>query len=446
MIPSPTQSVWYLGPLPVRAYALCILMGILVAVQFGERRWVERGGSPGAVLDIAVWAVPFGIVGGRLYHVATSWQPYFGAGGHPVRALYIWEGGLGIWGAITLGALGAWIGARRAGVLLPPMADALAPGIVLAQAIGRWGNWFNNELYGGRTTLPWGLRIHEWDQGAGRAVAGPDGKPIVLGTFHPTFLYESIWDCGVAGALVLADRRWKLGHGRLFGLYVVLYTLGRGWIEALRVDPANTIMGLRLNLWTSMIVGVGALVLVLVSTRLRPGREAVVMRGGRPAAPATGRDVEAKGGEAEEGQAGQAPTTGNALEDLEGPAAGEERPGGGGSDVEGSTPGRTDSHAPAFGTLLSGTSSVEKPVVEKPVAEKPVAEKPVADDRAKPAPDGPVSRRPEGPGGPVPADSVPEALAAENRPADGPTPGEPLKPGNEAADEQEPASSRAGDG
>jgi prolipoprotein diacylglyceryl transferase len=230
------------------------------------------------VLDVAAWAVPFGIVGGRLYHVATSWQPYFGAGGDPIKALYIWQGGLGIWGAISLGGVGAWIAARRAGILLPPLADALAPGIVLAQAIGRWGNWFNNELYGSRTDLPWGLRIYEWDASAGHAVTGSDGLPIVLGTFHPAFLYESAWDVAVAGVLIWADRRFRMGHGRVFALYVLLYTLGRGWIEALRVDPANTILGLRLNLWTSLLVGLGALIYLVVSARLRPGREASVWR------------------------------------------------------------------------------------------------------------------------------------------------------------------------
>ena len=277
-IPSPTQGVWYAGPLPVRAYALFILLGILIAVQLGERRWMQRGGRPGVVLDIAAWAVPFGIVGGRLYHVITSWQPYFGSGGDPIKALYIWEGGLGIWGAVALGGLGAWIGARRAGVLLPPMADALAPGIVLAQAIGRWGNWFNNELYGSRTDLPWGLRIYKWDQDAGHAVRGADGQPIVLGVFHPTFLYESLWDVGVAVALLWADRRWRLGHGRVFALYVLLYTLGRGWIEALRIDDANKVLGLRVNLWTSLVVGLTALSLLVWSARRRPGRERVVVR------------------------------------------------------------------------------------------------------------------------------------------------------------------------
>ncbi len=280
VLPSPTQGVWQLGPLPIRAYALAILAGIVVAIWLGDRRWRARGGQPGLVGDIAAWAVPFGIVGGRLYHVATSWQPYFGPGGRPVEALYVWQGGLGIWGAVALGTVGAWIGARRAGVLLPPLADALAPGVVIAQAIGRLGNWFNNELYGSATTLPWGLRIHEWDNATGQAVRGADGRPVVLGTFHPTFLYEALWNLGVAAVLIWADRRFRIGHGRVFALYVLLYTVGRFWIEALRVDPANEVFGLRLNLWTSVIVGLGALVYLVLSARLRPGRETSVVRPG----------------------------------------------------------------------------------------------------------------------------------------------------------------------
>jgi prolipoprotein diacylglyceryl transferase len=281
-IPSPTVGVWQLGPVPIRAYALCILVGIVVAVWLGERRWQARGGRPGEVFDIAAWAVPFGIVGGRLYHVLSSWQPYFGPDGRPVDALYIWQGGLGIWGAIALGGVGAWIAARRAGILLPPLADALAPGIVIAQAIGRWGNWFNNELYGGPTSLPWGLQIHQWDTLAGQAVEGPDGQPVVLGTFHPAFLYESLWSLGIAGVLILLDRRFKIGHGRLFAGYVVLYTVGRFWIEALRVDPANRILGLRLNLWTSVVVFAAATAYLIVSARSHPGREAKVYRGDSP--------------------------------------------------------------------------------------------------------------------------------------------------------------------
>ena len=279
VIPSPTQGVWHLGPLPLRAYALCILAGIVVAIWLGERRWVARGGEPGQVLDVAAYAVPAGIIGGRLYHVITSPQPYFGENGDPVSALYIWEGGLGIWGAVALGGVGAWVGCRRLGIKLPPFADAIVPGIALAQAIGRLGNWFNNELYGKATDLPWGLRVYDWDAAAGRADVDSAGEPVVLGTYHPAFAYEAIWDVGTAAVLIWADRRWKLGHGRVFALYVVLYTAGRAWIEALRIDPANHILGLRLNLWTSAVLFVGAVAYLVISARRRPGREADVRRG-----------------------------------------------------------------------------------------------------------------------------------------------------------------------
>jgi prolipoprotein diacylglyceryl transferase len=278
VLPSPTQGVWHLGPLPLRAYALCILAGIVVAIWLGEKRWVARGGRPGEVLDVAAYAVPAGIVGGRLYHVITSPQAYFGEGGDPVKALYIWEGGLGIWGAVVLGGVGAWIGCRRLGIKLPPFADAIAPGIVLAQAIGRLGNWFNNELYGRATDLPWGLRVFDWDAGAGHAREAA-GEPVVLGTYHPAFAYEALWDVGSALVLIWADRRWRMGHGRVFALYVVLYTTGRAWIEALRIDPANHILGLRLNLWTSAVLFLGGVAYLVISARRRPGREADVRRG-----------------------------------------------------------------------------------------------------------------------------------------------------------------------
>jgi prolipoprotein diacylglyceryl transferase len=277
-IPSPSQGVWHLGPIPIRAYAFCILAGIVVAVLISRRRWRERGGDPVLVIDIATWAVPFGVVGGRLYHVITSPQAYFGADGDPVKALYVWEGGLGIWGAVVLGGVGAWIGCRRAGVKLPPFGDAIAPGIVVAQAIGRFGNWFNNELYGKATDRPWGLEIHRWDSSSGQAQVDAAGKPEILGIFQPTFLYESLWDLLTAAVLILADRRWKLGHGRVFALYAMVYALGRGWIETLRIDDANHILGLRLNVWTSAIVFVGGLLYLIVSARLRPGRETDLTR------------------------------------------------------------------------------------------------------------------------------------------------------------------------
>jgi prolipoprotein diacylglyceryl transferase len=262
--PSPAEGVWHLGPLPVRAYALCIIAGIVVAVWLGERRWVARGGRAGDVTEIATWMVPFGIVGGRLYHVVTSPDAYFGDGGSPLHAFYIWQGGLGIWGAIALGGVGAWIGCRRRGIPLPVFADALAPGIVLAQAVGRLGNYFNQELFGRPTDLPWAVAIDAAHRPAGYADQA---------TYHPPFLYELLWDVGVAALVIWADRRFRLGHGRAFALYVAAYTVGRGWIEALRIDPAHKVLGLRLNDWTSLLVLTGAVVYIVVSARLRPGRE-----------------------------------------------------------------------------------------------------------------------------------------------------------------------------
>ena len=269
-IPSPPQGVWHLGPFPLRAYAFAILTGIAVALWMSRRRWAERGGDPDTVLEVCFWAVPFGIVGGRIYHVLSSPDAYFGQGGDPVRALFIWEGGLGIWGAIALGSLGAWIGCKRQGVKFAPFLDTVAPGVLVAQAIGRLGNWFNQELFGGPTTLPWGLRIDATNPNF------PPGFPA--GTlFHPTFLYEMIWNLAGAALLIYLDRRLRLGHARTFWLYVVVYTTGRLWIELLRIDPATHVLGLRLNVWTAMIVGLGALVAFIVIGRRQPGRETTVL-------------------------------------------------------------------------------------------------------------------------------------------------------------------------
>jgi prolipoprotein diacylglyceryl transferase len=270
-IPSPSEGVWYLGPVPIRAYALCIIAGVVVAVWLGERRWVARGGKPGQVGDIAIWAVPFGLVGGRLYHVATDWKLYFGEGQDPVAALYVWQGGLGIWGAIALGGLGAWIGCRIHKVKFLPFADALAPGIVLAQALGRWGNWFNQELYGRPTTLPWALEIDPEHREAGYEQHE---------TFHPAFLYEFGWNIGVAALVIWLDRKLRLGYGRAFAVYIMGYTAGRGWIEYLRIDEVqeDDVLGLRLNVWTSIVVFALALAFFVWSARRHPGRETTVLR------------------------------------------------------------------------------------------------------------------------------------------------------------------------
>jgi prolipoprotein diacylglyceryl transferase len=291
-IPSPTQSVWHLGPFPVRAYALCIVLGIVVAVWLTTRRFRERGGDPDHVWDVAAWAVVLGIIGGRLYHVITDPELYFDPGRHPIDALKIWDGGLGIWGAVILGALGVWIGCRRRGIRFASFADACIPGVVFAQAIGRWGNWFNNELYGGPTSVPWRLEIHDIDVATGHAQACTFGHlgAQVCGYYQPTFLYESIWDVAVGVALLVLDRRLRLGRGNVVALYVMGYTAGRGWIEALRTDHANHILGLRLNDWTAIIAFALALLYFVRHGGFHARREPSAYRSGDPAEVAAGPD------------------------------------------------------------------------------------------------------------------------------------------------------------
>ncbi|OUZ09941.1 prolipoprotein diacylglyceryl transferase [Aeromicrobium sp. PE09-221] len=257
-IPSPAENVWHLGPLPIRAYALAIILGAVLAIWIGERRYRAKGGRPGTIGDIAIWAVPFGIIGGRLYHVLTDPQLYFGEGRDPLDALKIWNGGLGIWGAIALGALGAWIACRRYKVAFWPVADALAPGLLVAQGVGRLGNYANQELFGRPTDLPWGLEI------------APQFRPegyLQFATFHPTFLYELVWNLLAAALIVWLDRRYRLTHGRAFALYVMLYTIGRLVTEALRIDTVNHLGPFRLNIWTTIVVFAGGLVLFLWARR-----------------------------------------------------------------------------------------------------------------------------------------------------------------------------------
>ena len=272
--PSPAQGVWYLGPFPVRAYALCIIAGIIVALVIGDRRWAARGGERGVIYDIALWAVPFGLIGGRLYHLMTDWRTYFGPGGAGVgAALRIWEGGLGIWGAVALGGVGAWIACRRNGIPLPAFGDAVAPGIVLAQAIGRLGNYFNQELYGRETTVPWAMEIfYRRDPSGVVDVHAIDGVSTgqVAAIVHPTFLYELLWNVLVFVVLIWADRRFRLGHGRLFALYVAGYSLGRFWVEWMRDDTATLIAGIRINVFTAAFVFIGAVVYILLAPK---GRE-----------------------------------------------------------------------------------------------------------------------------------------------------------------------------
>ncbi|HKH52269.1 MAG TPA: prolipoprotein diacylglyceryl transferase, partial [Mycobacterium sp.] len=282
-IPSPSQGVWHLGPMPLRAYALFIIVGIVVALVIGDRRWEARGGERGVIYDIAIPAVLFGLVGGRLYHVMTDWRTYFGDDGAGLKgALRIWDGGLGIWGAVALGGVAAWIACRLKGIPLTAFGDAIAPGIVLAQAIGRLGNYFNQELYGRPTTLPWGLEIFERRDvtGALDSLNGVSTGQLVE-VVHPTFLYELLWNVLVFAALIWLDRRFKIGHGRLFAMYVAGYCLGRFWIELMRSDHATTIAdtGIRINSFTSTFVFIGAVVYIMVAPK---GREDPASLAGKP--------------------------------------------------------------------------------------------------------------------------------------------------------------------
>jgi prolipoprotein diacylglyceryl transferase len=278
-IPSPPQGVWELGPFPLRAYAFFIIVGIIVAIFWGERRWLARGGEPGTVLDIAIWAVPFGLIGGRIYHVATDWPKYFGEGQSPIDALKIWQGGLGIWGAVFFGAIGAWLGCRQRGIPLGAFGDAIAPGILLAQAIGRIGNYFNQELYGRETDLPWGLEIYQRFNSLGeRNDLNGVSIGVVEKVVHPTFLYELLWNVLIVGLLVVLDRRFKIGHGRLFALYVAAYCLGRFGVELMRADEASHIAGIRINSFTSAIVFVLAAAYFIFAEKGREEPEELLSR------------------------------------------------------------------------------------------------------------------------------------------------------------------------
>lgn len=269
----------------MRAYALCIIAGILVALWLTHRRYVARGGDGEVVWDAAIVAIPAGIIGGRLYHVITDYDKYFCEGCNPWNALNFTAGGLGIWGAVALGGVAVWIMFRIKKLPLGPFADAIAPGIILAQGIGRLGNWFNQEIYGRETDVPWALEIYyRVDENGQYAPLNGTSTGEVMTVVHPTFLYELLWNVLIFALLICADRRFKIGHGRLFALYVAGYTLGRFWIELMRADDATMIFGLRVNTIVSAVVFVGAL---LVFFALSKGRETPAeVAGGETAADA----------------------------------------------------------------------------------------------------------------------------------------------------------------
>jgi len=266
-IPSPGISSFPVGPLTIHIYALCILAGIVVAAIMTNRRLTRRGAEPWVVIDICLLAVPLAIIGARVFHVLTHPGFYFGDGADFWAIFRIWEGGIAIYGALIGGAIGAWLGCKWTGIRFWSFADALAPGLLLAQALGRFGNWFNQELFGLPTDLPWGLEIDYPNP------AWPAGLPE--GTlFHPTFLYEVIWNAIGVLVLLWAGRRLRLQWGRLFGLYLVWYSAGRIVWESLRIDPSEIFFGLRTNVWMAVLGVVVGLVIIVVQARRHTGREA----------------------------------------------------------------------------------------------------------------------------------------------------------------------------
>lgn len=265
-IPSPEIQYFDIGPLRVHIYALCILAGIALATWMTDVRLTKRGGQRGAVLDIILWAIPLGIIGARFYHVLTHPSDYFYPGADLLRTLYIWEGGNAIFGALIGGAFGAWIGCMQTGIRFWSFADALAPAMLLAQAVGRLGNYFNHELFGLPTTLPWGLQIESSNP------AFPAGLPE--GTlFHPMFLYEIIWNLIGIAVILLLENNTYLRWGKAFGVYLIWYGLGRSIFEMMRLDTSEIILGIRTNVWTSLLAVIVGVLIILIQTRRHPGQE-----------------------------------------------------------------------------------------------------------------------------------------------------------------------------
>lgn len=259
-LPSPSRAVWHLGPVPIRAYAICIVLGVLVALLVADRRYRRIGGRAGLILDVATLAVPFGLIGARAYSVLTNYQLYVGDRHDWTDILRIWDGGIGIPGAIAAGALGAWIACRRAGVAFGPVAGATAPGLAFGQAAGRWGNWFDQQLYGRPTTLPWGVEIAPEHR-----VRGYEN----FATFQPAFLYESIWDVLVGLLVIYAVRRFLLTGDRAFALYAGAYAIGGFLAQSLRIDPSHHILGLRVNQWVLAAVFIAAVGYLYLTRRKR---------------------------------------------------------------------------------------------------------------------------------------------------------------------------------
>lgn len=277
--PDPIFAQFALGPLTIHTYALCIIAGMIAATIITQRRLGARGAAPGTVLDIVIWAIPLGIVGARFYHVFTHVGDYFYPGANIWAIFAIWDGGNALYGSLLGGAVGAWIGCRIAGIRLWSFADALAPGMLVAQAIGRLGNWFNHELFGLPTTLPWGLEIESSNP------KFPEG--LAEGTlFHPLFLYEMIWNLVGVAIILLLERRIALRWGKAFAVYLIWYGLGRSWLEAIRIDPTSDgFLGIPANVWASFVaIALGIALFVIQSIRHREPETSIFRNGVGPAA------------------------------------------------------------------------------------------------------------------------------------------------------------------
>ena len=277
-LPSPSRALWHLGPVPIRAYAICVILGVLAGLLIADRRYRRIGGRAGLILDVATLAVPFGLVGARGYSVITDYQLYIGHGHDWTAMLRIWDGRIGIPGAVAAGAAGAWIACRRAGVAFGPVAGAAAPGLAFGQAIGRWGNWFGQSLYGHPTTLPWGVAIAPEHR-----VRGYENFAV----FQPAFLYESLWDVLVGLLVIYAARRFLLTGDRAFALYASTYAIGGFWTQSLRIDPSRHLLGLRFNQWVLAVVFAAAVgYLCLTRHKRGPDDLAAAPEPGRPRAQA----------------------------------------------------------------------------------------------------------------------------------------------------------------
>ena len=276
---------WFGFNINIHAYAICILLGIVAALLFTGSRFKARKADPGVVLDIALWAVVFGIVGARIFHVVTHPNDYFGSAEKLAQIFQIWQGGLAIFGALLFGAVGVFIGCRRHGVRFWSFADALAPSLLLAQAFGRFGNWFNHELFGLPTTLPWGLQIESTNP------AVPAGLPADT-LFLPTFLYEIIWNLIGIAVILYLEKKFRLQWGKVLGLYLIWYGLGRSYFESVRIDPSLVFLGVRTNIWAALAAVVIGIIIIVVQSRRHPGLEPSVYVPGREWDPQAGVDSE----------------------------------------------------------------------------------------------------------------------------------------------------------